>query len=319
MKRYGIIAAVFAVLALPSMAHAATPVTSLTGDWGATNSSLRLTPDGVNFGIYPDANSGGSLYYGGMNGLTLADVEQLSYTFRYTSLNEPDNYSAAPYLRIFLNGDTQDVILDPSMCATQDTPRNEELTFEITTSEVRYSDDGCNSNDNRQSWADVVAAHGADVISGIYVTQGFSVGTAFSADLFELSVNGEVFDFGAPQAGPEGPSGQDGTNGSNGVTTVITDVRIVPAPTPELKVLGATLRTLTAPARKGQKIVRVKAWLRGAKGNIKLNTRGRLVIVDLRGKSPANYNIVIHTTYRKADGTTRKVRSERHLSVTLGK
>lgn len=317
MKRYSIIAAVIAVLALPSMAQAATPVTTLSGDWAATNSSLRLTPDGVNFGIYPDANSGGSLYYGGMNGQILADVEQLSYTFRYTALNEPQNYSAAPYLRIFLNGDTQDVILDPSMCATSATPKNEELTFEITTSEVRYSDDGCNSNDNRQSWADVVAAHGTDVISGIYVTQGFAVGSAFSADLFELSVNGEIFDFGAPQAGPEGPAGN---NGTNGITTVITDTRIVPAPpAPELKILGATQRTLTAPARKGQKIVRVKAWLRGVKGNVKLTTRGRLVFVDLRGKSPANYNIVIHTTYRKSDGTTRKVRSERHLSVTLGK
>jgi len=312
MKKFGTIAALVVALAFPAVSQAATtPVTTLSGAWGATNSSLRLTPDGVNFGIYPDANSGGSLYYSGMNGKTLADITRLSYTFRYTARNEPQNYSAAPYLRIFLNGDTQDVIFDPSLCATSTVPMNERVSFEVTDNEVRYSDDGCNSNDNRQSWDDVVAAHGTDVISGIYITQGYAVGQAFSADVFKLDVNDQFFVFGAPQAGPTGPQGTPGT------TTTIVDTRVVTEPAKPLVVKGATLRTLHVPVRKGQKITKVQAWLRTASGDQKLKVSGREIFVDLTGKAPANYNVIIKVTYRKADGSTRKVRSTRNLSVTL--
>lgn len=323
MKKYlGIVAAMVA-FAFPAVSQAATSVTTLSGFWSASNSSLRLTPDGVNFGIYPTANSGGSLYYSGMNGKTLADVKQLSYTFRYTARNEPGNYTAAPYLRIFLNGDTQDVVLDPSMCATSPTPQNERVSLEMTTSEIRYSDDGCDSNASRQSWADVVTAHGTDIISGIYVTQGFSVGEAFSADLFKLGVNNESFVFGAPVAGPAGQPGVDGKPGVSGVdgkpgpagATIITQIISTPAPV----VKGASIRTLHAPNRKGQKIVKVRAWLLVADGKEKLTTRGKTVIVDLRGKNPANYNVIIETTYRRANGKTYKVRSSRNLSVTLSK
>lgn len=316
MKKFGIIAAVFAALAFPAVSQAAsTPVTSLSGNWAATNSSLRLTPDGVNFGIYPDANSGGSLYYSGMNNKTLADITRLAYTFRYTARNEPENYSAAPYLRIFLNGDTQDVIFDPSACATASVPMNERLSVEVTDNEVRYSDDGCTDSSSRQNWADVVAAHGTDVISGIYITQGYAVGQAFSADVFRLNVNEDFFVFGAPQAGPTGPAGPTGTTGTTGTTTTIT--RVVTEPAKPIITKGATLRTLSVPVRKGQKITKVRATLKTAKGDLKLKTSGRLVYVDLTGKTPANYNVTITVTYRKADGTTRKVRISRNLSVTL--
>jgi hypothetical protein len=58
---------------------------------------------------------------------------------------------------------------------------------------VRYGDDAGNGPDS--PWADVVAAHPDDVISGIYVTTGFSAGTNLKAMLNEFGVNGQVFTF----------------------------------------------------------------------------------------------------------------------------
>jgi hypothetical protein len=111
------------------------PVTSLTGAFAATNPSVTLTPDGVHFGVYPDASTGGSLAYFGADGLTLAQLTDLSYRFTYKANGEPPHYTAAPYLRIYTDGpdarplvdddgdgnpanDQTDVILDPSNCAT---------------------------------------------------------------------------------------------------------------------------------------------------------------------------------------------------------
>ena len=89
--------AVAVLLAMPAAASAAVvPVTSLSGDLGATNSTLRLTPDGVNFGVYPTAESGGSLYYGVANGLALADVADLTYTSSTARSTSPANTRRRP-------------------------------------------------------------------------------------------------------------------------------------------------------------------------------------------------------------------------------
>src|SRR4051794_7471642 len=173
MKRLIIVAASAAMLVVtPSALAATTPVTSLSGDWATSNSSLRLTPDGVNFGVYPDANSGGTLIYNGMNGKTLADIKQLSYTFRYTA-NEPGMVTAAPYLRVFL-ADGHDVILDPSMCTAVKVAQNVQHTFDITdaANTVRYDDDGCEGG--QSAWSSVMADHGDQIITGIKITQGFA-------------------------------------------------------------------------------------------------------------------------------------------------
>jgi len=44
----------------------------------------------------------------------------------------------------------------------------------------------------------VVAAHGTEVIDGIYVTTGFTGGADLTAILRSLSVNGHAFVFGQP-------------------------------------------------------------------------------------------------------------------------
>jgi hypothetical protein len=317
-------AAVAVLLAIPAAASAAVvPVTSLSGDFGATNSTLRLTPDGVNFGVYPTAESGGSLYYGGANGLTLADITDLSYTFRYTANNEPGNYTAAPYLRVFTDrpdpdplvdsdgdgdpaNDESDVILDPSYCATQSVPHNTLVTFQMVGNvHLRYFDDGCSSLPD-QSWSDIVAAHGGEHITGIYITQGFAVGTSFAADLPRMTFNGTEYVFGAPQAGPAG-----GT-----VTIVQQPTQLTQTTVASSRLVGNTLRVLHAPKRKGERLLSVRAWLLTPTGPKRLPVDGRAIKVDLRPKPVGNYNVILKSKYRRKNGTVHTVRTTRNLSIT---
>jgi hypothetical protein len=168
----------------------------LTGDFSGTNATVATSLDGVQFGPYPDGGTwGGSVLYTGANGLTLGDINQLSYVIEHSSQN--DSPIAAPYLRIFLQNDAHDVIFDPTKCATVVPPEDQFNTFEVTTGDVRYDDDPCVSAASQQPWATVVAAHGDDVISGIYVTAGFAGGAPLAAILRTLSVNGHAFTFGS--------------------------------------------------------------------------------------------------------------------------
>jgi hypothetical protein len=311
-------AAVAVLLAIPAAASAAVvPVTSLSGDFGATNSTLRLTPDGVNFGVYPTAESGGSLYFGGANGLTLADVTDLSYTFSYQALHEPagptpgSSYTAAPYLRIFLNGDTDDVMLDPSHCAqAPPVDQNTDVTLQIVGNAVRYDDDGCTTLPEL-SWADLLAAHGADVITGIYITQGFAVGDSFSATVPQMTFNGDTFEFAGPQPepGPAGPAG--GT-----VTIVQQPTQLTQTTVASSRLVGNTLRVLHAPKRKGERLLSVRAWLLTPTGAKRLPLDGRAIKVDLRRKPVGNYNVILKSKYRRKDGTVHTVRTTRNLSIT---
>jgi hypothetical protein len=169
----------------------------LTGDFSGTNATVATSLDGVQFGPYPDGSTwGGSVLYTGANGLTLGDINQLSYVIEHSSQN--DSPIAAPYLRIFLVGDTHDVIFDPTKCATVVPPEDQFNTFEVTTGDVRYDDDSCDGvPPDQQPWATVKAAHGTQVISGIYVTAGFAGGIPLAAILRTLSVNGQAFTFGS--------------------------------------------------------------------------------------------------------------------------
>jgi hypothetical protein len=169
----------------------------LTGDFSGTNATVATSLDGVQFGPYPDGGAwGGSVLYTGANGLTLGDINQLSYVIEHSSQN--DSPIAAPYLRIFLNSDSDDVIFDPTKCATVVPPEDQFNTFEVTTGDVRYDDDSCDgSPPGQQPWATVKAAHSTEVISGIYVTAGFAGGIPLAAILRTLSVNGHAFTFGS--------------------------------------------------------------------------------------------------------------------------
>lgn len=299
-------AALALMLALCSAASAATvPVTQLSGDFAASNTSVAMTNDGVHFGPYADAGlAGGSMYYGGANGLTLADISALSYTLRWNSTN--GSPLASPYLRVFLNNDTDDVIFDPTECATAAPTENVNHTFSATTDNVRYDDDGCDGiPPDQQPWADVIIAHGSDVISGIYVTQGFAGGENASALLTHLTVNDTDFCFVCqpPSTSPPGPT----------VTppqTVIINSGASSVPSQRV-CKGNSLRKLHAPKLLGWAIVSVRASLRGRR----LKVNGRTITVDLRQQPEANYNVRLTVRYRTHTGRIVTVRSTRNISV----
>lgn len=175
----------------PTMLH-------LVGDFSGTNASVSTSLDGVTFGPYPDAGQwGGSVLYSGLNGKTLADITELSYKVEHSTFD--DSPISTPYLRIFLNDgtDNHDVIFDATKCATTVPGEDTFNTFEVVGNEVRYDDDSCNSGASRQPWATVVAAHGSEKITGIYVTTGFAGGKDEFAILRNITVNGTGFVFGA--------------------------------------------------------------------------------------------------------------------------
>lgn len=161
--------------------------------FSVTNKSVSLTKSGVDFGPYADGGAaGGSLYFDGLNGRKLSDIANLAYTASYTTSDGND--VGVPYLRVFLNGDQDDVVFSPNTQSPKDTAEGVSHAWSVTGGSVRYDDDAGNGPDS--SWADVIAAHGNDVVSGIYVTAGFSGGQDLSAKLTSLAVNGQTFPFG---------------------------------------------------------------------------------------------------------------------------
>jgi hypothetical protein len=171
-----------------------TNVSNLGGAFAATNSSCSLTPDGVECGPYADGGSaGGSLRYDGLNGQPLSAARSLSYIARYTSTGDTGGVGA-PYLRIFLQGDAHDAIFSPNTQSPDpDVAEGPFHTWVATSGSWRYDDDAGSGPDS--PFASIVGAHGNEVISGIYITTGFSAGTNLSSLIRVFEVNGQEFEF----------------------------------------------------------------------------------------------------------------------------
>jgi hypothetical protein len=170
-------------------------VTTLSGKFRATNPSVSMTPDGVEFGPYADGgNEGGSIRYNGLNGMKLSDVKNLVYYMRYTATGDSAGLGV-PYLRIFLNSDNNDAIFSPNTQSPDaDVAEGPFHEWVATSGSWRYDDDP--GNGPSESFADLVAAHGNDTISGIYISQGFSGGQDLSALLRWMQINGVTHNFG---------------------------------------------------------------------------------------------------------------------------
>ena len=313
MYKVIIAGSVFGALLIPAVASAQ-PVQSLSGDWSASNSTVAKTADGVRFGTYADGGLvGGSAIYKGFNG-KLGDVDSFKFDFTYNQAGSLTG--ATPYGRIWLDKDADGkadatVMFDPSLGGLVLPKVRTDLTFGTADDSVRYDDDKGNSG--QLTWAEVKAAHAGERVVQIGVSQGYSMGTDVSAMLKSLSINGHSFDFDvAPSDGTKGADGEQGAHGTNGINGkdgvdgkdgVITIIR-------ETKIVGNTMRTVTAPTMNGGKLVSVKATMRGKK----LPTSGRKIKVNLTGMSVGNYNVSIMAKFRK-DGKTFTVRTTRNLSV----
>jgi hypothetical protein len=180
---------------------AQTPVDALPGQgFGVSNSSVSLTPDGVEFGPYADGGAdGGSLRFDGLNGQPLSAIQSLVYVGRYTSVGDTGGVGV-PYLRVFLDGDTHDAIFSPNTQPPDpDVAEGPFHTWVATSGLWRYDDDAGSGGQygvNGAPFATVVGDHGTETISGIYITTGFTAGTNLSALVRSLEVNGDTFNFG---------------------------------------------------------------------------------------------------------------------------
>jgi hypothetical protein len=158
---------------------------------------IELTSGGLKFGPYPDGGSAsGSVRYDGLDGTQLKDLSALKYTITYQ--DDDDRAIGVPYLRIFLNGGADDIVYDPTECATASPHQNENLEFDVVTgTKLRYDDDACGADYHPQSWQDLVAEHGDATISSIKVSTGFTGGQNLTAFLHDLQVGGRSFSFGS--------------------------------------------------------------------------------------------------------------------------
>jgi hypothetical protein len=300
--RKTIMATLVALFTLTGIAQAAiVPVQSLTPPFAVTNSSVIKTPDGVHFGVYADAGrTGGSLRYDGANGTTFGSLTALGYTYNYNTSN--NNPLGAPYLRVFLdaNGDgtaDNDVIFDPTLCATVTPPENTDNVVDVTTQTVRFNDDSCAGPATQQPFAAVKAAHANETIVGIFVTQGDAGGLDASAYLRNLTVNADTYAFNVPPA-----------NGQPGAPAA-------PSPTAGATCTGDTIRTLHAPRRARAQFLRVNAALLTGAGFRKLKAVRRTVKLDLRNKAEGNYNVRLISHYRTRSGKVLRDVTWRHFSV----
>jgi hypothetical protein len=176
-----------------------TTVSNLGGAFTATNASCSLTPDGFECGPYADGGAaGGSMLYSGLNGQSLSDVESLSFLARYTSEGDTGGVGV-PYLRIFLEDDTHDAIFSPNtQPPDSDVGEGPFHTWVATSGLWRYDDDAGSGGEyglNGAPFATVVEDHGDEVISGIYISTGFTSGTNLSSLIRTFEVNGQEFEF----------------------------------------------------------------------------------------------------------------------------
>ena len=147
----------------------------LTGHFSGSNASVATTLDGVQFGPYSNGGTaGGSVAFDGVNGLTLAEIDQLAYTVKHSSAD--DNSITSPYLedlpdqRARLSSSTRPSAQRSFRPRTGSTPtRLSELAFATATTRVTAS--LLISRRGRH----VVAARGRR--SSIKVTTGFNGGT----------------------------------------------------------------------------------------------------------------------------------------------
>ena len=178
-----------------------TRVTSLpSSGFDATNPSVKMTPDGIAFGPYANGGTaGGSLLYKGLNGKPLSAIKSLIFQARYTSAGDTGGVGV-PYLRVFLEDDAHDAIFSPNTQPPDaDTAEGPFHTWVATSGVWRYDDDGGAGGEyglNGAPFSEVVADHGDESISGIYVTTGFSAGTDLGALMLSFEVNGQEFDLG---------------------------------------------------------------------------------------------------------------------------
>jgi hypothetical protein len=178
----------------------------MPADFSFEGTLTKLTSDGVQYGPYADGGAAhGTVRYDGLNGITLADITHLVYRAKFTASD--GNPVAVPFLRIFLEGDTHDVIFSPNSQTPPDVAEDAFHAWDVTSGVLRYNDDDGDGKDdattldtdygvNGAPWATVLGDHGTETISGIKVTTGSTGGANVKLLLTDLGINNTSFHFG---------------------------------------------------------------------------------------------------------------------------
>lgn len=167
----------------------------------ATNPSVSLTPDGVEFGPYADGgSSGGSVCFIGLRDQPLSVVDNLVYFIRYTA-NGDTGGVGSPYLRIFTD-DVADPAVQHSYIFTPNTqspdPDIAEGPFHeyvATSGTFRRDDDPGNDPGAEAPFETFKTANGSEPINEICITTGGSNGADLSALLRTWQINGVTVSF----------------------------------------------------------------------------------------------------------------------------
>ena len=173
-----------------------------TQPWDATNASVSLTPDGVEYGPYAAGGAtGGSVCSNNLlKNQPFTAVRSLSYYMRYMA---DDNTSGvgSPYLRVYFNstdsnGDQNRAIFSPNTQAPDGYfPEGPLVEYVATQGSWRWQDDGGSNPGAEAPFATIVAAHAAETIDTICISDGFSAGTNLKALLRWVEVNGKTYVF----------------------------------------------------------------------------------------------------------------------------
>jgi len=165
---------------------------------------VAIGNDNVVFGPFANGWSSASIYTGAYNGMKLKDISVIAYDAMYEQTGT-DVHGGAPYFRVFLDGDTHDVIYSPNSQG-RTINSGEWHREKVTSGVLRFDDDGGDGTGpygiNGAPWNTVVAEQGDRTISGIYVSAGcsgdYSKNTSAYVDNLSLTVGGKhtVYDFG---------------------------------------------------------------------------------------------------------------------------
>jgi hypothetical protein len=186
----------------PAVTTGATVSSLPASGFSVTNPSCAMTADGVKCGPYANGGaSGGSLEYTGLNGQPLSSLLSLVYNGRYTADNDTGGVGV-PYLRIFLQNDNHDAIFSPNTQPPNPDVAQGPFHEWVATSGVwRYDDDagagGAGTYGvNGAPYSTLIHDHGNELISGIYITTGFTAGTNLTSLLRSFALNGFTFKVG---------------------------------------------------------------------------------------------------------------------------
>lgn len=166
-----------------------------TKGFSASNPTVKNTPDGVTFGPYALGGSEfGSLCTNTLNGKPFGDVKHLAFEARYTAETSTGGVGV-PYLRVFLNGGSDDAIFSPNTQSPDpDTQQGPFHTWVATAGSWRYDDDPGSGADS--PFLTIRNAHANEKISKICISVGNTAGTNLSALLRTWEVNTKDYSFG---------------------------------------------------------------------------------------------------------------------------